>query len=155
MWCDYFLRWAIRGDYFTDFSYVKINGYFVGIGLILTAVLQALNKLRLVAISGLNKKHKIWRKLTRYVLLLYTKLIQQNILKQYTPKCLIMLTSNNFIKVPQWWYWKVSQWWHYKQFKRLKTIQNFQQWWHLKQAKTFFYLLITCLLACIIIIKIT
>ena len=67
MCCDCFLRRAICGDHFTDFRYVKINGYFADFGLRLTAILQTLNKLR--AISGL-KNTKCEEKLT-------TKLIHQ------------------------------------------------------------------------------
>ena len=57
---------------FEDFRQTKIDGY-----------LQTLNRLELVAISGLIRNTECEEKLTRYaVLLLYTnynKLIQQNI----------------------------------------------------------------------------
>ena len=49
---EYFLKWIICGDNFTNFKHVKINGYFADLILRLTAILQTLNKLRLVDISG-------------------------------------------------------------------------------------------------------
>ena len=105
---------------------------------------------------GLIKNTKCKDKLTRYVLLLYTccyKLMQQKILKQYTPKSLIILTSNNCKRShsdvtknslkrshndgtkrfdndgTKKQVKKVPQWWYQEQFKKVP------QWWHQKQFK--------------------